>query len=140
MQVNFYHTIPTFNDLWKEALENAVRKGENAGNQHFLLFPQRFLLNQREKSSLQQHLICRLLSIGTYPTNLLFGKELKKLQHEFFFNIKELEVNFSNISILYHTVMIFDAPKEKAFRKHCGRRRKCWLPAFSPFSIMFSIP
>ena len=23
-------------------------------------------------------------------------------------------------------------------RKHCGKRRKCWLPAFSPFSTMIS--
>ena len=23
-------------------------------------------------------------------------------------------------------------------RKHCWKRRKCWLPAFSPFSAMFS--
>ena len=23
-------------------------------------------------------------------------------------------------------------------QKHCGKRRKCWLPAFSPFSTMFS--
>ena len=23
-------------------------------------------------------------------------------------------------------------------RKHCGKKRKCWLPAFSPFPIMFS--
>ena len=23
-------------------------------------------------------------------------------------------------------------------RKHCGKRRKCWLPAFSPFHIWFS--
>ena len=23
-------------------------------------------------------------------------------------------------------------------RKHCGKRRKCWLPAFSPFPIMLS--
>ena len=31
-----YHTIPTFNDPpWKEALENTVGKGENAGNQYF---------------------------------------------------------------------------------------------------------
>ena len=22
--------------------------------------------------------------------------------------------------------------------KHCGKRRKCWLPAFSPFLTMFS--
>ena len=23
-------------------------------------------------------------------------------------------------------------------RKHCGKKRKCWLPAFSPFHILFS--
>ena len=23
-------------------------------------------------------------------------------------------------------------------RKHCGKRKKCWLPAFSPFLTMFS--
>ena len=23
-------------------------------------------------------------------------------------------------------------------RKHCGKRRKCWLPAFSPYLTMFS--
>ena len=23
-------------------------------------------------------------------------------------------------------------------RKHCEKRRKCWLPAFSPFPTMFS--
>ena len=23
-------------------------------------------------------------------------------------------------------------------RKRCGKRRKCWLPAFYPFSAMFS--
>ena len=28
--------------MWEEALENIVGKRENAGNQHFLLFPQRF--------------------------------------------------------------------------------------------------
>ena len=23
-------------------------------------------------------------------------------------------------------------------RKHCGKRRKCWLPAFYPFPTMYS--
>ena len=23
------------------------------------------------------------------------------------------------------------------YRKHCGKRRKCWLPAFPPFPTMF---
>ena len=37
-------------NLKKKAFENIVGKGENAGNQHFLLFPQLFLPYQREKS------------------------------------------------------------------------------------------
>ena len=28
--------------------------------------------------------------------------------------------------------------RKVAFRKHSGKRRKCWLPAFSPFPTMFS--
>ena len=44
----------------KMALENTVGKGENAGIQHFLLFPHCFLLDRREKSAFQQHLICCL--------------------------------------------------------------------------------
>ena len=37
--LTLYHTIPSFNDT-----ENNVDKGENAGYQHFLLFPQCFKL------------------------------------------------------------------------------------------------
>ena len=48
-----YHTIPTFNDLENEAFENIVRKGENAGNQHFLLFPQCFLNFSKQISIFQ---------------------------------------------------------------------------------------
>ena len=32
-------------------------------------------------------------------------------------------------------IMIPDSYKD---RKQCGKRRKCWLPAFSPFPTMFS--
>ena len=32
----------------KKSSENAVGKGENAGNQHFLIFPQCFRANQGE--------------------------------------------------------------------------------------------
>ena len=56
---------------------------------------------------------------------------------------------------LYHTPKSLDSSKLKAFqddkiyvceklnwfgkgRKHIGKRRKCWLPAFSPFPSMFS--
>ena len=44
--LTLYHTIPTQR---KKALENTVGKGENAGNQHFLLFPTVFsTLSKRE--------------------------------------------------------------------------------------------
>ena len=46
--------------LKKKALENTVGKGENAGNQYFLLFPQSFLLYQREILSFHQCFICCL--------------------------------------------------------------------------------
>ena len=29
---------------------------------------------------------------------------------------------------LYHTIPNVDDSKEKYFRKHCEKRRKCWLP------------
>ena len=34
----------------------------------------------------------------------------------------------------YHTIPTFNDPKVEGFGKHCGKRRKCWEPAFSPFS------
>ena len=40
--------------------ENIVGYGENAGNQHFLLFQQCFLLHQNEKLLFLQDLICGL--------------------------------------------------------------------------------
>ena len=40
----------------KKAFESIVGKGENAGNQHFILLPQCFLSYQREKLSFNQHL------------------------------------------------------------------------------------
>ena len=41
-------------------LENIVGKGENAGHQHFLLFPQCLLPNQRHKLPFDPHLYFRL--------------------------------------------------------------------------------
>ena len=39
-----YHTVPNFSNPEKISFENTVRKGENAGTQHFLIFSQRFIL------------------------------------------------------------------------------------------------
>ena len=41
--LTLYYTIPTLMMLKKKPFENIVGKRENAGNHHFLLFPQCFL-------------------------------------------------------------------------------------------------
>ena len=48
------HLIP----LEKKAFENIVGKGENAGNQHLLLFPQCFLLFPTRISMFESELFC----------------------------------------------------------------------------------
>ena len=58
--LTLYHTILTVNDPEKEGLENIVGKGENAGYQHFVIFPQCFLPLQRHISIFQSHLFCHL--------------------------------------------------------------------------------
>ena len=52
--------------------------------------------------------------------------------------------NFFSIGLkhflnLYHTFPTFHDPGTESFWKHCGRGKKYWLPAFSPFPTMFSI-
>ena len=61
--------------LIKKASKNIVRQGENAGNQHFLLFPQcllpipkrtsvvKFILSYANALSLTSLKICRLVKI-----------------------------------------------------------------------------
>ena len=53
--------------LRKKASENNLRKGENAGNQHFLLFPKCFFPLQNKLQLFDSLLFCRLqvLSIWT---------------------------------------------------------------------------
>ena len=72
-----------------------MRKGENAGNQHFLLFPQYFLLYQREKSSFMLSSANALNSDQSY--NLSLCKELMHLKdpwyqgsQRFFFSTPKL--------------------------------------------------
>ena len=62
-----YHTIPTFNDPERKKFEknqNIVGKEENAGNQHFLYFPQCFLLFPKKSSVFESHLFCRLQGLS----------------------------------------------------------------------------
>ena len=60
--------------LKQNAFENIVEKGENAGNQHFLLFPQRFLLIRLQTSIFESHLFCRQQIIS-----ILSGSKILKI-------------------------------------------------------------
>ena len=71
---------PDLTTMRKKPSENIVGKGENASNQHFLLFAQCFLPNQLHQSSIELHLKCQLqlLSNWDWSKILSFGKELMK--------------------------------------------------------------
>ena len=47
-------------------------------------------------------------------------------------------IKLKKILTLYNTIPNFDDLERQAFLKHCGKKRKCWLPAFSLFPTMFS--
>ena len=49
-ELTLCHTTATFNNPEKKGFENILGKGEIAGNQHFLLFPQCFLPFQAQIS------------------------------------------------------------------------------------------
>ena len=49
-----------FMTTWRKSSEIIVEKGENAGIQHCLLFPQCFLTVQRQQSLFELYTNCRL--------------------------------------------------------------------------------
>ena len=51
-----------------KAYENIVGKGENAGNQHVLLFQQCFQPNLREKSAFELRLFYRLQILSVWSS------------------------------------------------------------------------
>ena len=66
-ELSLNHTIPTLFTLRKKPQENIVKKGENAGTQHFLLFPECFLSFLKQILIFKPQLICclQMLSIRT---------------------------------------------------------------------------
>ena len=56
----------------------------------------------------------------------------------FFYIFLSILKIFKCVLTLYHTIPTYNDPKEEGFGKHCGKRRKCWQPAFSPFPTVFS--
>ena len=62
-----------------------------------------------------------------------------------FSSFNAIQISFASIvkftaelNLYPHKLPTFHNLEKEAFWKHCGKRRKCWLPAFSPFSTMFS--
>ena len=71
--LTLYHTILTLNDPREEGFGNTVGKGENAGNQHFLLFPQCFLPFIKYISIFEPHLFYHPQIFSFWSKILLFG-------------------------------------------------------------------
>ena len=69
--LTLYQTITTLTTLYEKPFENIVGKGENAGKQHFLLFPQCFLPFTKRISISQSLLFCRLQMFSIWA-NLKF--------------------------------------------------------------------
>ena len=40
---------------------------------------------------------------------------------------------------LFNPMATSNNPMQKVLRKHCWKRRKCWLPAFSPFRLFSTL-
>ena len=65
--LSLYHTIPTLTTPNKKPFENIVGKGENAGNQHILLFPHNVFYPSQKNFQFLSHIYCylQILSIWT---------------------------------------------------------------------------
>ena len=122
--------------LGNKPFENTVGKGEIAHNEQFLVFPQCFLPVWITFFHFRQIWNCRLETLSVWKSIKFVVWEWLKVKTA----IKiHLHYKYHTILTLYHTITTFNDPEERAFWKHYGKRRKCWLPAFSPFLIMFSI-
>ena len=75
--LTLYHTISTSNDLMrKRPFENVVGKGENAGNQHFLLFQHVSYPSHIKFQFFNSQLFCHL-EILSILTSLKFCHSVK---------------------------------------------------------------
>ena len=110
----------------RNAFEDIVGKRENAD------FSQNVYGCFKELSHHMSHnefVNCKMLSSWTIPK---LCHHLTLYQTMFCLDLSKLNAladgkNKSNIEICFGNG-----------RKHCRKRRKCWLPAFSPFPTMFS--
>ena len=124
-----------------------MRKGGNAGNQHLLIFPQCFsTLPEANFSFWAKFTLLSANTFNSYQSKiLLFGKELNE-RSDLFDKCSQKQW----IETLYETGTKWKdllTTKEWNWKliilggrgtEHCGKRIKCWLPAFYPFPTAFS--
>ena len=99
-----------------DRVESTVGKEENAGYQHFLLFPQCFPKPSSLGSLKSQDCVVE----NPEPNDKILAWSKWK--------------GFADDKIYVNENLKFILWKGG---KPCGKRRKCWLPAFYPFPIMF---
>ena len=100
-------------------MENIVEKGEIAHFEQFRLFrqcfPKVFFLNVLKRVYME--------------------KSVKSSCDDKILDLSK----FKAFLTLYQTIPTFNTPEKRSFLKNnCGKRRKCFLAAFSPFPTMFS--
>ena len=96
-----------------------MEKGEIARVEQFLLFPQCF----------------QNLSVLMRQNEYLWSKGLNFFTDKIL-DVTKLETVADNIlNIAEMMISLFDRNEK---RKCCGKRRKCWLPAFFPLPLVFS--
>ena len=109
----------TFNK--RKPFENIVGKEENAGNQHFLLFLQCFLLFRTEIAIFGLHLFCCLQMLSIW-TGLKFCRLVKGKVGLF----NSLNWLVDRYIIQVFTIQNYNDPCRLDLRKHFGIRRRCW--------------
>ena len=96
--------------LSKKWVENTVGKGEIARNQQLLLFPQCFQKTCFKGAS-RGVIVCEWVKTPSRPG-----------VHVFIYCIFCLCLYLT----LYQTAVTLNDPEEECFKKHFGKKRKCW--------------
>ena len=109
-------------------------KGEIAHNEQFLLFPTVFSIHFEDflpfLSNFKLSSANSLSLVGSTLCHLVKNF----LQHNKILALTKLKADTSNKFIVAKTtISVFDRVENIV-----GKRRKFWLPAFSPFRVMFS--
>ena len=125
-----------FTCLQFKSSENTVGKGEIAHNEQFLLFPQCFLPVWRTFCHFHEARNCRLQTLSVWKSqNFVVWERVNSFDQTPDFRLVQIRsFNFADDRNSGSIIVIHFGKR----RKHCGKRRKCWLPAFSPCPTMFS--